>query len=132
MNEREEFLEYFRFDFVKIVDRLDTMTESEILDGIAEVQAARAIYEEEFTARKREMIEAGSGQRHLAGGALEDYREAVAELLPIHAFLNSVERLRLRALAKSPLKRRHDYFGLLEDALNDRLEWLRKRPDTDT
>jgi hypothetical protein len=51
MNEREDFLQHFRPVFIEMVERLDTTTETQVLDGLLEVKAARRIWKEEFTKR---------------------------------------------------------------------------------
>ena len=51
MNEREEFLKYFRSAFARLAEQLDTRTESEVLDGLLKVRAARSVYKEELTER---------------------------------------------------------------------------------
>ena len=43
MNEREEFLQNFRPVFIEMVDRFETMTESQVLDGLLKVKVARGI-----------------------------------------------------------------------------------------
>jgi hypothetical protein len=51
MNEREDFLQHFRPVFIETVERLDTMTETQVLDGLLEVKAARRIWKEKSTKR---------------------------------------------------------------------------------
>jgi len=38
MNEREDFLQHFRPVFIEKVERLETMTEAQVLDGLLEVK----------------------------------------------------------------------------------------------
>src|SRR5262249_35011246 len=58
MNQREEFLRYFQSVFAGMVDRIPAMTETEVLDGLRELQAARNIYHEELVERFKTMTEA--------------------------------------------------------------------------
>jgi hypothetical protein len=126
MNEREEFLQYFRSAFVKLVEQLDTMTESEVLDGLLKVRAARSVYKE-YLAEGISTMKARPLQRLPVAWPSQDTNEALVYLGSELAFSNSVNKLRTRAGAKAPPGRRHP-FGHLEDALNDRLELLRKLP----
>ena len=131
MNEREEFLRNFRPVFIKLVERLETMTESQILDGHLEVRAARDVYKAEIAQRIGKMIPAGS--RELPQIARRAYtREEIAYLVSVQAFLNSLNRLRSRAGAKATPLGGFSFFGLLEDALNERLEVLTKKPSSDS
>jgi len=103
------------------------MTESEVLDGLLEVKAARNVYTEELVEGIETMIQARPLERHRVAWASQDSHEALAYLGSNHAFFKSVNKLRTRAGAKALPGRRHP-FGSLEDALNERLESLRKRP----
>lgn len=133
MNEREQFLHQFGSVFTNMVERLDTMTESQVLNGIQEVQAARRIWKEEFAERIGALVEADSTQRPRAALPTSGTREQLAHLISIQTIVNSANKLnelRLRAGAKGlPLGTLP--FGALEDALNERLEWLRKKPSDD-
>lgn len=130
MNPREEFLENFRSVFISMVDRLDTMTESQVLDGILEVKAARSIYEKEFAERIATLIQSGRSERSRTAWVTPVAREEIASIASLQVLFNSVNKLnelRSRAGAKArPLGTLP--FGALEDALNARLESLRKRP----
>ena len=130
MNEREEFLHYFRPVFIKMVDRLETMTESEVLDGLVEVRAARKAYKEEFDRRIEAMIQAGPRPRVEQGG--RDIREALLDLVSTQPFLDSLKKMRLKAGAKPRSGSGISPFDSLENALNDRLESLRKSPGRDS
>ncbi|MGA7316864.1 MAG: hypothetical protein WBX22_23160 [Silvibacterium sp.] len=131
MNERQEFLRHFRSEFIKVVDRLDTMTKSEVLDGIAEVRAARAIYKEEITERIAEAIHAEPQEQPRAAHAKADTSDAMAHLGSIQVYFDSVNKLRWRAGGKMP-PLGGPGFELLESALNERLESLRERPSSDS
>jgi hypothetical protein len=136
MNEREEFLQYFRLVFINIVEQLDTMSESQVLDGLLEVRAARNIWKEELAERFlaerfEEMIQAGPRERLRVASANGDTREQLAHLVSIQAFFTSVNKLRSRAGPNAvPLGSRS--FDLLEEALNERLESLRKGLSSDS
>jgi hypothetical protein len=133
MNEGEEFLQNFRSVFVNMVEQLDTMTESQVLRGILEVKAARRIWKREFTERMGALIQSGSAERPRTALAEQGTHEEFAHLSSIQAIFNATNKLselRLRAGAKAlPLGALP--FGALEDALNERLESLRKRPSGD-
>jgi len=131
MNERREFLTFFRSEFIKMVDRLDTMTESQVLDGISEVRVARTIWKEEITERIGEMIHAEPRERPKVAGGIPYTREEMEFLISVQAFVNSVNKLRLRAGAKAP-PLGGPGFDLLENALNDRLKSLREGPTSDS
>lgn len=126
MNERKEFLQYFRLAFVKLVEQLDTMTENEVLDGLLKVRAALSVYKEEL-AEEIGTMKARPVHRLPVAWPSQDANEALVYLGSDLAFFNSVDKLKTRAGAKAPLSRRHP-FGHLEDALNERLELLRKLP----
>jgi hypothetical protein len=131
MNEREDFLQYFRPVFIEMVERLETMTEAQVLGGLQEVRIARKVWVEEFAQRIEETTQPGPRERPRVGMALGYTPEQLAYLASTQtyflAFLNSLKQLRSRAGARvrsggtSP-------FDSLEDALNERLESLRKRP----
>ena len=133
MNPREEFLHNFRSVFISMVERLETMTESQVLDGILEVKAARSIYEKEFAERLGTVIHSGPSEGPRRTWATPVPREELASLAALQELFNSVNRLnelRSRVGAKArPLGTLP--FGALEDALNARLESLRKRPSAD-
>lgn len=131
MNGREQFLQFFRSVFIGMVERLETMTETQVLDGLMEVKVARSIYKEEFTERIKEMISAEPRERPRVAWAGRVTREELAYLGSIQAFFNSVNKLRSRTRAKAP-PLGGPWFDLLEDALNERLESLRKRPSGDS
>lgn len=131
MDERQEFLTYFRSEFIKMVDRLDTMTESQVLDGISEVRTARSIWKEKITERIGEMIHAEPRERPKVAGGMPYAREEIAFLISFQAFFNSVNKLRLRAGAEAP-PLGGPGFDLFENALNERLELLRKGPSNDS
>ena len=130
MDERREFLTYFRSEFIKMVDRLDTMTENQVLDGLSEVRAARTFWKEEITERVAEMIQAESLERPRVVGGMPYTREETEYLISFQAFFNSVNKLRTRAGAKVPLG--GPGFDLLENALNERLKLLRGGPSNDS
>jgi hypothetical protein len=131
MNEREEFLQSFRSVFIRIVERLDAMTESEVLSGISEVKAARTIWEKELAERIGALTQADPAQRPRAAFPTREIGNNLAYLVSVHAFVNSVNRLKSRAGAKVRSGHRASPFTSLEDALNERLESLRKRPSDD-
>lgn len=129
-----------------MVERLEMMTESQVMDGLLEVRAARDVHKEELAERIKEMIQFEPRERPRAARAKGDIRELLAYLVSAQAFFNSVNKLRSRAgtgarfggasltfldSAKS-VKKRASFFDSLEDALNERLEWLRKRPSSDS
>jgi hypothetical protein len=134
MNEREEFLQYFQSVFTNMVERMETMTETQVLDGLREVKAARNIYEEEFTERIEAMIQIQvREQPRRVVKAARNTGEELAYLRSIQAFLNSVNKLRSQFGARarsggSPAS----LFASLEDALMKRLETLRKGPSSDS
>lgn len=130
MNEREQFLQSFRPAFINIVERLDTMTESQVLDGLLQVRAARNIWKEELADRFDEMTQAGPWERPRVALAKGGTGEQFAHLVSIQAFFNSVDKLRSRAGPKAPPLGSRS-FDLLEDALNMRLETLRNGPSND-
>lgn len=139
MNEREDFLQHFRPVFIEMVERLETMTETQVLDGLLEIKTARTIWKEEFTERIQELIDADPRARPrvvLAGQATREElisaeRAQLAYLGSIQAFFNSVNKLNSRAGAKvRPLGALPSAIDSLEDALNQRLESLRKRPNS--
>ena len=141
MNEREDFLQHFRPVFIEMVERLDTMTETQALDGLLEVRAARSIWKEEFTERIKELINAEPQERSrvvLAGqatreGMISAQHTQLAYLGSIQAFFNSVHKLNARAGAKvGPPGTLPSAIDSLEDALNERIESLRKRPNSDS
>jgi hypothetical protein len=127
MNEREEFLQHFRSVFVTIVERLDTMTESQVLDGLLEVKAARSVYKEALTDGIEAMSQARPLERPRFDWAPHDTQEALVHFGSVQSFFSSVHKLKTRAGARALPGRRHP-FGSLEDALNERLGSLRKRP----
>lgn len=139
MNERAEFLERFRAVFIKMVDRLESMTETEALDGLLQVKAARRVYKKEFSERIK-AIQAEPLERHRGSGAppgiLED---AFAHLSSIQVFVNSVNKLRSRLGVSARPVNQHVYathpsfvFDSLELALSERLEMLRRSPGSDS
>lgn len=134
MNDREEFLQFFRSEFIKMVERLDTMTESQVLDGLLEVRTARKVYEEEFAERIEKMIQPGPRERPQVAMAMGYTREQLAYLVSVQtfwqAFFNSLEKLRSRAGARARSGGTTP-FDSLEYALNEQLESLRKRPSGD-
>jgi hypothetical protein len=140
MNEREDFLQHFRPVFIGMVERLETMTEAQVLDCLLEVKAARGIWKEEFAERIEELINAeppGRPRVPLAGQATREeliraQRAQLDYLGSIQAFFNSVNKLNSRAGANArPLGALPSAIDSLEDALNERLESLRKRPNSD-
>jgi hypothetical protein len=128
MNDREKFLRHFKSVFTDIVERLETMTEGQVLDCLLEVKAARNIYKEEFSDRIDAMVQ--TQPRSLVGG--EGARDVLGFLGSNQVFFNSVEKLRSQARAKARSGgSSHCFFDSLEDALNDRLEALRNGPGHD-
>lgn len=127
MNEREEFLRRFRSVFIQMVDRLDTMTEDQVLKGILEVKAARAIHTAELAARMAALIQAGPQQPAGATWTGRSTREELASLASIHTFYTSVQKLQSRAGAKVPTLGPLP-FNALENALHERLDSLRNGP----
>jgi hypothetical protein len=117
------------------------MTETQVLDGLLEVRAARSIWKDEFTDRIKELISAEPRGRHrgaLAGQATREeliiaQRAQLAYLGSIQAFFNSVNKLNSRSGAKvRPLGALPSAIDSLEDALIERLESLRERPNSDS
>lgn len=53
MNERAEFLQNIRAVFINMADRLESMTGTEVLDGLSQVKGAQSIYHEERLERTR-------------------------------------------------------------------------------
>ena len=131
MNEREDFLQYFRSVFIGMVERLETMTETQVLDCLLEVKVARSIYKEELNERIKEMINAEPLDRPRMTWASQNAHEEFASLVSIQAFFNSVNKLKSRAGASVPALGGPS-FESLEDALNERLESLRRRPAGDS
>jgi hypothetical protein len=130
MNERKEFLQYFfRSVFTKMVGQLDTMTETQALDGLRELNAARSIYEEEIAERMK-MIQTQVGEQPGIVNVGRNTAEELAYLSSLEPFLNSVNSLRslLGAKARSG-GRPPSLFNSLEDALKNRLETLRKKAE---
>jgi deoxyadenosine/deoxycytidine kinase len=134
MNERAEFLQYFRSVFIKMVDRLESMTEAEVLDGLLQVNAARSIYKEEFFERIK-AIQTEPRERHRVTGAGRNTLDVFAYLSSIAVFVHSVNKLRSRVGERARPVEQHVYtkhapslFDSLEVALNERLETLRRRP----
>lgn len=113
-----------------MVDRLDTMTESQVVDGISQVRAARQTWNEEITERIGEMIHAEPPERSKVAVGMPYTREETEFLISFQTFFNSVNKLRLRVGAKVPLG--GPGFDLLEDALNERLKSLREGPSGDS
>lgn len=101
MNEREEFLQYFQSVFTKMVERIETMTETQVLDGLQEVKAARNIYDEEFSERIQVMIQSQVQERPRVVKAWRNTSEELAYLRSIQAFLNSVNKLRSQLGARA-------------------------------
>jgi len=125
MNEREEFLQVFRSAFIKMVERLDSMTESQVLEGIAAVKAARNLYKKELAERFEAITRAGSQERSRIAWAGGGTREEFAGLVSLQAMSHSLQQLqsraggRVRPFGTLP-------FDDLEAALHGRLEELRK------
>lgn len=116
-----------------MVERLDTMTETQVLDGLLEVKAVRSIWKEEFTVRIKELIKAVSRERPQVRSAGQATREELAYLGSIQAFFESVNKLNSRSGAKvRPLGALPSAIDSLEDAFNERLELLRKRANSDS
>jgi hypothetical protein len=141
MNEREDFLQHFRPVFIEMVERLDMMTETQVLDGLLEVKIARTIWKEKFTERIQELIDAEPRARPrvvLAGQATREelisaQRAQLAYLGSLQAFFNSANKLNSRAGAKlRPMGALPSAIDSLEDALNERLESLRKGPNSNS
>ncbi len=133
MNEREVFLQNFRSEFITMVEQIDTMTESQVLNRILEVKAARRIWETEIAERIAALIQSGDDARPRSPLPKRDTREEFAVLSSMQALSNATNKLRelrLRAGAKvRPVGTLP--FGALEDALHDRLESLRHRQGGD-
>lgn len=134
MNEREEFLRHFMSVFVEMVERLDRMTESQVLDALVEVQAARRIWKEELAERIGTLMHADDAERPRAALPGRGADEEFAYLSSIQSIFNSANKLnesRLRAGAKAvPLGALP--FGALEDALNERLGSFRNGASGDS
>jgi hypothetical protein len=135
MNEREEFLQYFQSVFPRMAERIQTMTESQVLDGLSEVKAARDIYVAELAERFKTMTESQSpGGPHEVKAARDffqreqAFRKSIGKMKSWMAFFNSVEGLRSQQGAGahaggSPPA----LFDTIEEALNQRLETLRRK-----
>jgi hypothetical protein len=137
MNERTEFLQFFRSEFIKMVDRLESMTETDVLDGLSQVKVARNIYKEEFSERIK-AIQTEPREQHRVAGAPRSPRDEFAYLSSIHVFVSSLNKLRAQVgKGARPIGRRvyaahpSTVFDSLEVALNERLEALRRRPSSD-
>jgi hypothetical protein len=131
MNERAEFLQNFRTVFIRMVDRLESMTEAEVLDGLLQVKAARNMYKEEFF----EQVKAIQIEPRVRRNALDEF----AYLSSIQVFVSSVNKLRSRAAERTRLVDQRVYtvsarsvFDSLEVALNERLDALRRGPSSDS
>ena len=129
MDEHEENLEYFRSMFVRIVERIDTMTAREAIEGLREVKAARQAYKAEFAARVEALLQS---ERPQSAWPVRDAVDEFAYLSSLHTFLNSVHAFnekRAQAGAKTqqlgPVP-----FTDLERALQERLDSLNNRPET--
>jgi hypothetical protein len=138
MNERAEFLEHFRSVFIRMVDRLELMTETEVLNGLLQVKAARNIYQEEFLERIK-AIQAEPAARHRVAGAPRNTRDEFAYLSSVQVFVNSVNKLRSQVGERASTVSQHVstahpswIFNTLEVALNDRLAALRRGPSNDS
>ena len=131
MNERAEFLQNFRTVFIRMVDRLESMTEAEVLDGLLQVKAARNMYKEEFF----EQVKAIQIEPRVRRNALDEF----AYLSSVQVFVSSVNKLRSRAAERTRLVDQRVYtvsarsvFDSLEVALNERLDALRRGPSSDS
>lgn len=96
MSEREEFFHVFRSAFIKMVERLDTMTESQVLEGIQAVKAARDMYKAAPSERFVPIVQAGSRERPRAARAGRDMREELADLGHLQVLFHSVQKLQSR------------------------------------
>jgi hypothetical protein len=135
MNDRAEFLQRFRALFIKMVDRLESMTETEALDGLRHVKAARIVYKEEFFERIKATQAVPPEWYRVAGVRPSSLEDAFAHLSSIQVFVNSVNKLRSRLGVRARPVNQHVYathpsfvFDSLELALNERIEMLRRRP----
>lgn len=135
MNEREDFLRHFVPVFSNMVERLDTMTESQILDGLVEVRTARKVYEEEFAERIEEGLRPGFRTLPQVAMAKGYSREQLVDLFSVQtsfqALVDSLKKLRSRAGARTRSGGTSP-FDPLENALNERLESLRKMRGSDS
>jgi hypothetical protein len=97
------------------------------------VKVARRIYKEEFTERIKELVNAEPWERPRVALTGQATREELAYFGSIQAFFNSVNKLnsqvggKVRRLGALP-----SAVDSLEDALNERLESLRKGPNSDS
>jgi hypothetical protein len=114
-----------------MVDRLESMTEAEVLDGLLQVKAARNMYKEEFF----EQVKAIQIEPRVRRNALDEF----AYLSSIQVFVSSVNKLRSRAAERTRLVDQRVYtvsarsvFDSLEVALNERLDALRRGPSSDS
>jgi hypothetical protein len=119
MNEREEFLQYFQSILARMVEKIETMTESQALDGLREVKAARNIYDEELAERIQTMTdtEVPEGPREV-----RPRETSVAWSWPFSMLLTLRSHLSSTARYGSP----PSLLDTIEDALNKRLETLRR------
>jgi hypothetical protein len=112
-----------------MVDRLETMTEDQVLRGLQEVGSARKVWAEEFAQRLEELPQPGPWElprmRTSPGYTREQLDDLASTQIFFQTHLNSLKNLRSQARTRtrsggiSP-------FDPLEDALNERLESLRK------
>ena len=117
------------------------MTETQVLDGLLEVKIARTIWKEKFTERIQELIDAEPRARPRVVLAeqvtrlelISAQRAQLAYLGSLQAFFNSANKLNSRAGAKvRPMGALPSAIDALEDALNERLQSLRKGPNSNS
>jgi len=133
MNEREEFLKYIQSVFAGMADRIQTMTESQVLHGLREVKTARQIYKDELVERFKSMTDAEGLDTPFRVKAVRRTYSQDADALNLikkwrtdSAFHISVQKLRSRLSSTATGGSPPSLFDTLEDALNQRLETLRR------
>jgi len=133
MNEREEFLQYILPVLAEMVERIETMTESQVLDGLRDVKAARSVYVEELAERFKTITqgEALDASRPMKAAVSMyqggfDFSIFLNKLRSQQDFFNAITKLRSQ-LSSRPRRGGSPpvLFDSIEDALNERLERLR-------
>jgi hypothetical protein len=135
MNEREEFLQYIQSVLAEMVERIETMTESQVLDGLRDIKAARSVYVEELAERFKTMTETeGRNAPREVKAVPNMYRESpdsrnyIQKLRSQQDFFNAITKLRSQLSSRPrPGGSPPVLFDSIEDALKRRLETLRTK-----
>jgi len=109
MNEREQFLQAFLSRFSTYVHRIEKMNETEVLNGLRMMKAARINYREELA--------------FLNSVSLAPTEDLGDEISKLRRELTSTERAGFSPFA---------LFDYIEDTLKERLEALRKNPGSNS